>query len=98
MSRDVPYLNVNDIRGLFYVKSINQELSQEEPATISQLAEASEWRSNYFTRLWKSLAPELINKVKDGSNTRLELTEHGRKAVSKYEELNEIFEVSGYEE
>ena len=90
-SIDVPFLNENEIRGLFYVNDINQELSQDEPATISQLASNSDWRSSYFTSLWKSLAPELVSRETDGQNTRLELTEDGRAAVFLYKRLNQTF-------
>ena len=89
---EIPYLNENEIRGLFYIQDINQELDQDKPATISQLVSHSEWRSNYYTSLWQSLAPQLINREKDGNNTRLSLTDNGRATVSLYKQLNEIFE------
>lgn len=92
---DIPYLNKTDIRGLFYVHSINQELNQERPATISQLVERSEWRSNYYTTLWQSLAPQLIDRTAEGNRTRLSLTEEGEKAVAKYQELNQLFDEVG---
>lgn len=95
MSTDIPYLNKNDIRGLFYVNDINQELQQDEPATISQLQENSEWRSSYFTNLWQNLSPELVKRLRDGQNTRLELTEQGRVAVQLYKELNMVFSEAG---
>lgn len=89
---DIPFLNRRSIRGLFYVQDINRELDQEKPATLSQLAENSEWRSNYYTSLHKNLAPQLINKVRDGNNTRLELTRHGESAVHHYRLLNEVLD------
>ena len=95
MARDIPYLNKNEIRGLFYIREINQQLEQEEAATISQLSERSDWRSSYYTSLWKALAPELVNRDSEGYNTRLSLTKHGQSAVSHYEELNFIFEEAG---
>lgn len=95
MSTDIPHLNKNEIRGLFYVNDINQELEQDKPPSITQLAENSEWRSSYFTNLWKKLAPELVKRVEDGQNTRLELTEHGRESVRLYKELNIVFSEAG---
>jgi len=92
---EIPYLNENEIRGLFYIQDINHELDQDKPATISQLVDHSEWRSNYYTNLWKSLHPELINREKDGNNTRLNLTETGVKTVSTYKKLNQLFEEAG---
>jgi len=89
---DIPFLNRRSIRGLFYVQDINRELDQEKPATLSQLAENSEWRSNYYTDLHKTLAPQLIEKVRDGNNTRLKLTEDGKAAAHHYRQLNEVFE------
>ena len=97
MTQEIPYLNENDIRGLFYIEDINQELDQDEAATISQLADHSEWRSNYYTNLWQSLSPELIKRERDGNNTRLSLTDAGAKAVLRYKEINEIFAEVGYE-
>jgi len=95
MSNDVPYLNETEIRGLLYIAEINQELDQSENATIAQLTDHSEWRSSYFTNTWKSLSPQLVNREKDGQNTRLGLTKLGWDAVSAYRELNMIFDEAG---
>lgn len=95
MGSDVPYLNETDIRGLLYIAEINQEIDQEKNATISQLADHSEWRNSYFTKIWKKLAPELVEREKDGQNTRLGLTNLGWEAVSAYRELNMVFEEAG---
>lgn len=88
---DIPYLTENQIRGLFYIQEINLELDQKKPATISQLADNSEWFSNYFTRLHKALSPGLIVKDTDKVNTRLSLSEEGEKAVELYKDLNQVF-------
>lgn len=93
--KDIPHLNPNEIRGLFYVYDINQELDQEKPATITQLVDNSDWRSNYYTNFWKQLAPELVKREKDGNNTRLSLNQDGREAVVAYKELNIIFDRAG---
>jgi len=89
---DIPYLNRREIRGLFYVQDINRELDQDKSATLSQLAENSEWRSNYYTDLHKKISPELIRKERDGNNTRLSLTEYGRKVAYNYSKINAIFD------
>jgi len=89
---EVPHLNENEIRGLFYVCDINAELDQDKPATISQLVSRSDWRSNYYTDLWHRLSPQLIKREKDGNNTRLSMTENGRAIVSLYKQLNELFD------
>lgn len=93
--KDIPHLNPNEIRGLFYIYDINLQLDQEKPATISQLVDNSDWRSNYYTNLWKQLAPELVNREKDGNNTRLSLNDDGVEAVDHYAELNVIFDRAG---
>ena len=95
MDSDVPYLPENSIRGIFYVGEINQELEQEKPATISQLAENSEWRSSYYTTLWKNLSPELVKRENDGQNTRLELTKQGREAYILYRKRVQLFGQAG---
>lgn len=95
MSNDVPYLNETDIRGLLYIAEINQELDQSENATIKQLTEHSDWRNSYFTRVWQNLAPQLVDREKDGQNTRLGLTNLGWDAVSAYRELNMVLDEAG---
>lgn len=95
MSNDVPYLTETEIRGLLYIADINQELDQSENATIKQLADHSDWRNSYFTRTWKSLSPQLVDRTKDGQNTRLGLTNLGWDAVSAYRELNMVFDEAG---
>ena len=86
---DTPDLTLNEMRGLIYIHDINQELAQPEPATITQLSEMAEWRSKYFTDAWTSLKPRgLVDREKDGVNTRLSTTDHGDKVVSLLKQLN----------
>ena len=92
---DIPYLNQNEIRGLFYIYEINREIDQTKPAKISTLANHSDWRSGYYTSLWKKLSPQLVKRERDGVNTRLSLTPAGESVVYKYQELNELFDEAG---
>lgn len=95
MTSDVPYLTETQIRGLLYVSDINYELEQEKPASISDLVNNSDWPSSYYTRLWQNLAPELVERITEGQNTRLKLTEAGKEAVTLYKSLNMVFSEAG---
>jgi len=95
MKSEVPYLTETQIRGLIYIADINHELQQDKPASITELSGNSEWPSSYYTKLWQSLAPQLIERSEDGQNTRLKLTEEGTEAVSLYKSLNHVFSDAG---
>jgi predicted transcriptional regulator len=88
---DLPDMTMHEKRALYYIRDVNQNLSQEEPANIATLSEESDWDSKYFTRAWKKLRPKgLVNKKSDGKYTRLECTDAGEKVVSLYLEINEV--------
>jgi predicted transcriptional regulator len=92
MTEDLPNFTQHHKRALLYIRDVNRELDQDEPANISTLAEESDWDSKYFTRAWQDLEPELIKREKDGVSTRLELTEKGEKVLELYLEMNEVLE------
>jgi len=88
---DVPEDTTHEIRAMVYIRQVNQELDQEKPAKIATLSDMSDWDSKYFTRAWKRLVPKgLVVRKKDGANTRLELTDAGRKTADLYMEINEV--------
>lgn len=88
---DVPNHTEHEIRAMIYIRQINQELDQEEPAQMAVLSEHADWDSKYFTRAWKRLEPQgLVKRTKDGAKTRLELTDAGRETADLYMQINEV--------
>lgn len=91
MASDVPNDTTHEIRAMVYIRQVNQELDQNKPAYIGQLEKHTGWESKYFTRAWKKLVPKtLVKKTKDGQNTRLQLTDKGRKTADLYMQINEV--------
>lgn len=88
---DIPNETMHERRAMLYIKQVNEELDQKQPANLATLAEESDWNSKYFTRAWKKLEPKgLVNKEKDGVSTRLELTDQGHRYVELMLEMNEV--------
>lgn len=89
MNEDIPSFTDNEVRAMIYIRQVN--LEREVPATISELVDETDWRSRNYTRAWKRLVPrDLVERVKDGTNTRLKLTDDGRKVADKMLEINEV--------
>jgi len=91
MSKDIPSFTDQEMRSILYIKQVNQELNQDKPATIKQLTDNTGYTSRHYTRAWNRLQPRnIINRVEDGKNTRLELTETGKGVAALLLELNEV--------
>ncbi len=89
---DVPQFTETEKRAILYIYETNQYLD-DAPAAISTLVEHTDLSSRYYTRAWKSLQPRgIIDRQRDGRQTRLQLTEKGRKAAQKLMELNEVLQ------
>ena len=91
MTNDIPSFTDHETRALIYLRQANQENPEEAPLNISNHCKATGWESKYYTRAHQKLAPRnLVNVIKDGKYTKLELTEKGKKAADKLMELNEV--------
>jgi len=86
---NVPHLTKHETRALLHIGEVNE--TRKKPATISELAQETGWKSKYFTKAWQRLQPQdIVNRIEDQHRTRLELTSKGIKAFSHYSELQEI--------
>jgi len=93
MTAEIPTETTLEKRALLYIKQVNQELPQNEPANISTLAEESDWNGKYFSEAWPELKEKgLVTKKDDGVSTRLELTENGERYVELMLRMNEVLE------
>lgn len=94
MENDLPTFTDHETRALIYIKQVTEEQSPgEDPPKIAELSERCDWESKYFTRAWKRLEPKgLVDRIQDGRNTRLQLTDKGGKVAEKLLEINQVLE------
>ena len=94
-SEDIPSFTDHETRALIYIYEVekHQKNEDEDPPTISELSELTDWSSKYFTRAWKRLQPKnLVDRRVDGKNTRLSLTDKGVKVAEKFLEINAVMD------
>jgi len=93
VNKDVPSFTDHEMRSILYISEVNQQLKQDKPATIKQLVDNTGYSSRHYTRAWNRLQPrDIINRVKDGKNTRLELTAKGHDMAGLLLQMNEVLE------
>lgn len=92
-NKDVPSFTDHEMRSILYINEVNQQLTQDKPATIKQLVENTGYSSRHYTRAWNRLQPRnIIERAEDGKNTRLKLTDKGNKVAAELLELNKVLE------
>jgi len=87
---DVPSLTEHEMRSILYIHEVNQQLQQDKPATMKQLVDNTGYTSRQYTRAWNRLQPRgIINRITEGKNTRLELTDTGEVFAAAILDMNE---------